>query len=159
MYGFCNRDWYPSWIKNTKKFNVYRIKKRTAVTFISFPLECSDRTHDQSLSWSINYRISTEDAALLAAVRKRSKVWSRTGWVLWVCALFLKGFFSFWKGLKSNSWICCCNVVQKLVRVLADERFFVVASCWRFNIEDFHSITRKSSLENSPTSCHAMPSL
>lgn len=71
MYGFCNRDWYPSWIKNLKKFNVYR-KKRTAVTFISFPLECSDRTHDQSPSWSINYRISTEDAAL--AVRKRSKV-------------------------------------------------------------------------------------
>lgn len=96
MYGFCNRDWYPSWIKNLKKFNVYR-KKRTAVTFTSFPLECSGRTHDQSPSWSINYRISTEDAALACCEEKIKGGWSRTGWVLWVCALFLKGFFLFGK--------------------------------------------------------------
>lgn len=33
------------------------------------------------------------------------------------------------KDLKSQAWICGCDVVQEFVRVLADERFLVIASC------------------------------
>lgn len=33
--------------------------------------------------------------------------------------------------LESQAGICGCDVIQELIGILADEWFFVVASCWR----------------------------